>query len=760
MHPWFDSYEEIDINDLQVPMAQEFARFINHHGAGAAYLDGARRIKDGHELLLMRVATGRPQRPAYRLQREELIGVLFTVKEHYPYVMSAREDFPDTPHQNLVPPEAPYSLCIDDRSWREAKITYTPAELLHRIVLWFEKAGKGELHEAHQPLDPYFLGMAGTAILPGQVFEQGQDERCDLAVDLVDEKSGTVRLNYCSAVDLEKYKEQSVQIVFVTYEILPDSMSRLRTAPNNLALLHKEMESRGIVLFEDLVCKLRSWILEDDAWKQFRFCSCLGILVKLPIIHPKTGRTGAHSMIAFVTDCSLGDVGVSIGCLDKNDKVDGALKYVPKILIDPVAQDKLECVKLYPMNVVSSFEPYLAARMAGREAFDHRKVTMVGAGAVGSLVADTLSREGRFSWTIIDNDVLLPHNLARHALSSLFVGHPKALGLQLHLGKNVLGCTAEGIVADVIEPGEHAEKIDLALHSADIILDAAASVPVSRYLCDLSVSARRAAFFFNPTGTAAVLMVENEERAVDLRIVEAEFYSRILSNSELVDLLIVTPERLQYSGDCRAVTTRMPASRAQILGGLISQELGKALDTPQALLKIWKIADTGAVTVISYQPEQPVSCQIAEWKVRLLPSVVEHIQGMRCAKLPCETGGALMGVVDIPAKRIEVITALPPPPDSEEKPNEFVRGIEGLESMVKASMARTLDLIRYVGEWHSHPKGCGTGPSKIDLSQLAKLAETLSSDGCPGVQVISGDGELGISLLSIVNHGIDGAVPE
>ena len=123
MHPWFDSYEEIDINDLQVPMAQEFARFINHHGAGAAYLDGARRIKDGHELLLMRVATGRPQRPAYRLQREELIGVLFTVKEHYPYVMSAREDFPDTPHQNLVPPEAPHSLCIDDRSWREAKIT-------------------------------------------------------------------------------------------------------------------------------------------------------------------------------------------------------------------------------------------------------------------------------------------------------------------------------------------------------------------------------------------------------------------------------------------------------------------------------------------------------------------------------------------------------------------------------------------------------------------------------------------------------------
>ena len=627
-------------------------------------------------------------------------------------------------------------------------------------MFWFEKAGKGELHEASQPLDPYFLGTAETAILPGQVFEQNPDERCDLTVVWADKKSRLMRLEHSRSINLEENRAQVMNIIFVAHEILPDSMSRLRTAPDNLASLHKEMERRGINLLDDLAGKVSSWILEDDAWKKFRFSSCLGILVKMPIIHPRTGSTGAHSMLAFVTDCSMGDVGVSMGCLDKNDKVEDALKYVLKIPPDPAEYDKIESVKLYPMNVVSSFDHHLAARMAGREQHDRRKVVMVGAGAVGSLVADTLSREGRFSWTIIDNDVLLPHNLARHALSGLFVGHPKALGLQLHLEKNVLGCTAEGIVSDVMEPGEHAEKIDLALHSADIILDAAASVPVSRHLCDLLVNARRAAFFFNPTGTAAVLMVENEERTVDLRIIEAEFYSRILSNSELADLLIVTPERLQYSGDCRAVTTRMPASRAQILGGLISQELGKALDTPQALLKIWQIADNGAVTVINYQPEQPGSCQIAEWKVRLLPSVVEHIQGMRCAKLPCETGGALMGVVDIPAKRIEVITALPPPPDSEEKPNEFVRGIEGLESMVKASMARTLDLIRYVGEWHSHPKGCGTGPSKIDLSQLAILAETLSSDGCPGVQVISGDGELGVSLLSIVNHGIDGAATE
>ncbi len=119
MHPWFVSHEEIEIDNLLVPMAINFSQFIIHHGLGAACLDGARRLKEGHELLLLRIATGRPQRPAYPLLREEPVGVLFTVQEGAPYVMSAREDFPDTPHQNIIPPGTPFSICIDDRNWRK-----------------------------------------------------------------------------------------------------------------------------------------------------------------------------------------------------------------------------------------------------------------------------------------------------------------------------------------------------------------------------------------------------------------------------------------------------------------------------------------------------------------------------------------------------------------------------------------------------------------------------------------------------------------
>lgn len=734
MHPWFALHEEVKIEDLTLPLALKFSQFITRYGHGAATVTGAKRLKGGNELLMLSVCTGRPQRPAYPILREEPVGILFPSTDMYPRVISAREDFPDTPHQNLVPEGTPYSLCIDDRSWREAKITYTPAELLQRIVLWFENAGKGQLHEANQPLDPYFLGVAGTVILPGPVFAQTSEERCDLAVDMVDVTSGTFRLGYCQDINLKNHNKPDVDCVFVTYEIQPDKMSRLRAAPGNLAVLHKEMKMRGVNLLESLATRIRNWFQEEDEWKPIRFKSHLGILLKMPVIHPVNGLTSAHSIIAFITNCSLIDVGVALGCLSKYEEKYG-------ILLPPFQHniEKIEDIKLDPHNATSSFDTHFAARMAGREESDARKVVMIGAGAIGSFVAETLSREGRFSWVLIDDDVLLPHNLARHALSGWAVGHSKAVALSLQIKSTICSCEASGVVADVMDPGEQADNVREALKVADIIFDASASVPVSRYLCDLPAKARRISFFLNPAGTAVVLMVEDAERAIDLRTIEANFYARILDDPTLADILAVSPARLPYSGNCSAVTTRMPSSRVQILSGLVAQELGKTLDKPCALLKVWQLMDSGAVNVNTYQLEKFTSHTVSEWTVRLSPSMVERIQKRRDGSLPNETGGVLLGVVDVPAMRIDVLGALPPPPDSVEKANGFVRGTDGLEKMVKKSMAQTLDHIRYVGEWHTHPKGCSTQPSAVDLHQLTKLAETLSSDGCPGVQFIAGD---------------------
>ncbi|MCW2535955.1 MAG: hypothetical protein JWQ26_1654 [Modestobacter sp.] len=65
---------------------------------------------------------------------------------------------------------------------------------------------------------------------------------------------------------------------------------------------------------------------------------------------------------------------------------------------------------------------------AGREAADlgTRRVAIIGAGAIGSVVADLLHRSGVGQVHLIDADRLLPGNTTRHLLGEAAVGLPKA----------------------------------------------------------------------------------------------------------------------------------------------------------------------------------------------------------------------------------------------------------------------------------------------------------------------------------------------
>ena len=84
-------------------------------------------------------------------------------------------------------------------------------------------------------------------------------------------------------------------------------------------------------------------------------------------------------------------------------------------------------------NVHIEFDQERAAELAGLSEADKRKVVLVGAGAIGSQVSMILAREGRFSWTVVDDDKLLPHNLARHSLEFEDLGKPKAVALSARL---------------------------------------------------------------------------------------------------------------------------------------------------------------------------------------------------------------------------------------------------------------------------------------------------------------------------------------
>ena len=168
------------------------------------------------------VQTNRPQKPAVPLLSREMVAILFSSDDkHPPIVVVLRPGFPRTSHQFWNPEGVPPSLCVDDRPWPEARITWTPAETLQRLVRWFERAGMGELHAAGQPLDPYFAGATLQIVLPKAIFVAA-DEKTDIVAHIRDGQSNVaVATLHCADVP----ERAGLAISFICYAPKPLPMA-------------------------------------------------------------------------------------------------------------------------------------------------------------------------------------------------------------------------------------------------------------------------------------------------------------------------------------------------------------------------------------------------------------------------------------------------------------------------------------------------------------------------------------------------------
>jgi integrative and conjugative element protein (TIGR02256 family) len=124
------------------------------------------------------------------------------------------------------------------------------------------------------------------------------------------------------------------------------------------------------------------------------------------------------------------------------------------------------------------------------------------------------------------------------------------------------------------------------------------------------------------------------------------------------------------------------------------------------------------------------------WTILSAPHVIAEANRLRQTKLPNETGGVLLGMVDTNHRRIYVIDLLPSPSDSHEWPNLYIRGAAGLRNRIQAISEASNDNVNYVGEWHSHPPRRGPGLSQTDRVALTKLTAEMSVCGLPALMLI------------------------
>ena len=640
-----------------------------------------------------------------------------------PDAFALRRDFPVVPHLIQRAAEIPRNLCLFEDSWHEVKLRWTPAYCVAVLRGWLADTSRGTLHADDQPLEPLILGTGVRLILPADL-DDGRPVRLDVFGIETNDAPWPVLMARRPGQDQDLghfSKLQSLAAVFVGE---PQEHGIIAHTPSTLADLRDLLMPARI----DLVARLTDCLEDCRADPEILGRTPILIAV-LPKIRKRGARVEATDVFAFLIEGTAGELGEKLGIWEMHQGHTGSLLGSP----DP----NLDAVTLQCLHPISELSMRTAARAAGRNP-DLRNFVAIGQGALGAQVVSNLIRVGFGSWTVVDRDLLLPHNLARHALLGKAYGFPKAHCMAAALSSTISDARLQPLICDVLEPGDQAEQLVTHLDEAEIVFDFSASTAVSRHLSnDSSSKARRISAFLNPNAKHLVLLAEDTSRAVTLDELEAQLYRLLARTDSLRRFYQDRSTSLRYGGACSDTSMHIPQDRVALYAAIAA---GAVQGLPDgAFISVWRLTEDLSIDHSRVVGAECRWFEDSDWQVGIDSSLARDLLAQRSRALPSETGGVLVGMVDASRKRVLVVDAVPAPPDSEQWPTAFIRGSAGLRKTVERFQEWTGHAVHYVGEWHSHPPGRSLRMSDDDRQVLDYVAKHLRGDGLPGTIMIAGE---------------------
>ena len=719
--------ERCDDSTSFAPRARKLAELLGAGEIPFARLVSLSKTEDA-DIVTLEVDVELAQDRAYDIRPKERISAEFSRDDaRAPEVLALRRSFPLVPHLNLRDAGIPRSLCLFIDPWREIKLWWTSGRFVEVLRNWLAATARDKLHADDQPLEPLLLGTGIPLILPSNLWVEDVPIRLDVIGVKMPDMEGPV-LMARRPEDMEDFgREKVVQSVATVLVGQAQKHGIISHTPRTLSDLHVLLSSAELDLVGHLSVQLKKWREDKELLEREPI-----LIVFLPKVRKSGGTVEATDIFAFATNETVAELGEKFGLWKMSEGHAAVLIGCE----DPDLEEvKLEC--LHPMSELSM---QTAARAAGRNP-DLCKAVAVGQGALGSQVVSNLIRTGFSSWTLVDNDVLLPHNLARHALFGWSLGFPKAQCMAAALTATVQDSMVQALVCDVLNPGDKEADLTAAFNKAAIIFDFSASTVVARHLAsDASSKARRISFFLSPSGRYLVMIAEDTARDVTIYELEAQFHRLLIRTECLQEFYQENPASLRYGGSCADISMHIPQDRvalhAAITAGAVQQL------TEEGFVFIWRLTDELAVERYCSPGVTFQWFEGSDWKVGIDFCLKDHLHALRSSALPSETGGVLVGSVDAHRKSILLVDALPAPPDSEEWPTAFIRGSVGLRKDVEKIQKWTGQAVHYIGEWHSHPSGISLDMSSDDSQVLDFVSKHMRSDGLPGIVLIVGETEV------------------
>ncbi len=353
-----------------------------------------------------------------------------------------------------------------------------------------------------------------------------------------------------------------------------------------------------------------------------------------------------------------------------------------------------------------------------------KKICILGCGAVGSKVAFHLYRSGISFLRLVDTDILLPHNMVRHALTSYNLDlHDlhKASILKKELDKMffVMPFKVEAYNEEAVS---HISKHQDSPY--DLIIDATASVHVMYGLDSLAL----------PQNTSIVRVALSEGGNVGVTYINlsgkqplADFYMEILrasrTNLDIYHWLSSerknSTEEIRIGEGCHSNTMRISddtiSAHASLMSSII-RHIYEGKQTNRIILSFAHRDFPGSMqtSVIPVSPYLQFACENdSNWTVRVPKDILSEIQLKTKISGKKETGGYLFGHIDKKRKIIYVLVHFTPK-DSKGYESRFRLGTSGLKDFKQELSERSIGQIEYIGDWHSHPS-CDLVMSDLDI---------------------------------------------
>ncbi len=719
---------EIETRALRSRRAMRLAGFLDA-GRYPYFRLISRHANTTHDFLAIEIDVEVPQDRSVAINPTEPLIVAFSCEtdDRHPEVFPRRDDFPlGHLHVMVDAKSGLHSLCLYSAQFREIRSRTTPFSFLLRIKTWLERAAEGTLHPDDQPLEPVLIGAAGTVILPrGEI----TSERLGI-VSAHNSSNGQWTLR--AGVIAEGAPKDLPN--FVVKRIGANARVAAASAytPQTLADLSTLLGDRGV----DLAKELQEWAISLKNSVNHEIATPL-LLVSFPTRRAEAAEIERVDVWAFLINATFKELGASLGNYES-----GAFGAVPLLGLS-IQKPALEAVGISPLIVVREIGRGDLAAFSGDECESEQSILAVGVGALGSKVLELALRAGFGRWSLLDDDIFLPHNIARHVLGDWSIGQAKVAGLKTFLNAALPG---EGISAtlenDLLTDFDDA-RVQAALEQSELVLDMSASVPVARKLAGAKTVKRAASIFLNPQGSDLVVLRETADRSISLLELEANYYKALSTNNLLAGHLNdARGAPIRYGAGCRNLSAQISADVVSIFAGVATNQAKRMKGEPDAMASIWRLdEDSGAVARIDLAVSTYRTIAATDWTLHWSEALLQDMAQMRQSDLPNETGGVLVGMVDFDAQSIFICSMIEPPPDSTKRPHYFERGRTGLAERLEEIGDQTAGQLRYVGEWHSHPRRVAARPSADDDQLFDALRSAFLGTGEPYIMGIMGDDE-------------------